>query len=195
METALERRLLEPHDLGRVISAEPFDVTQDERRTVPLGQGPDGPLEHLPEVVLLGARLRSVREVRSLLERPLFDRERSAGGRRPARRLASLSPMRYSHVKNCERRSKRSMPRHARRNASWTTSSASADSPVNRRITAYDVRVIFDGAGVKWVPTLLDEEHKYHGLLNSIREHVDGACAYCARAYGAKDAIDEADFR
>jgi len=23
---------------------------------------------------------------------------------------------------------------------------------------------------------------------------VDGACAYCARAYGAKDAIDEADF-
>ncbi len=57
-----------------------------------------------------------------------------------------------------------------------------------------EVRVIFDGAGVKWVPTLLDEEHKYHGLLSSIREQVDGACAYCARAYGVKDAIDEADF-
>jgi len=57
-----------------------------------------------------------------------------------------------------------------------------------------DVRVAFDGAGVKWVPVLLDEGHKYHRLLGSVREHVDGACAYCARAYGVKDAIEEADF-
>ena len=92
METALERRLLEPHDLGRVISAEPFDVTQDERRTVPLGQGPDGPLEHLPEVVLLGARLRSVREVRSLLERPLFDRERLGRRAAPCSSLGLVEP-------------------------------------------------------------------------------------------------------
>ena len=57
-----------------------------------------------------------------------------------------------------------------------------------------DVRIIFDGAGVKWLPTLLDEDHKYHRLLGSIREHVDGACAYCARAYGVKDAIETANF-
>lgn len=56
-----------------------------------------------------------------------------------------------------------------------------------------DVRVIFDGAGVKWVPVLLDEDHKYHRLFESVREHVVGACAYCARAYGVKDVIEESD--
>lgn len=39
---------------------------------------------------------------------------------------------------------------------------------------------------------LTDEDHKYHGLLDDVRERVHGACVYCARAYGVKDAIEEA---
>ena len=48
-------------------------------------------------------------------------------------------------------------------------------------------------AGVKWIPALLDDDHKYHRLFESVREHVVGACAYCARAYGVKDVIEESD--
>ncbi len=29
--------------------------------------------------------------------------------------------------------------------------------------------------------------------FRAIREHVVGACAYCARAYGVKDVIEESD--
>ena len=55
-----------------------------------------------------------------------------------------------------------------------------------------DVLLIFDGAGTRWVPQLSDEEFKYHGLLEDVRGSVHGACVYCARAYGVKDAIEEA---
>jgi len=52
-----------------------------------------------------------------------------------------------------------------------------------------EIVVIFDGAGVKWVPELAGEGHKYHGLLEDVRDVVAGACVYCSRAYGVKDAV------
>ena len=55
-----------------------------------------------------------------------------------------------------------------------------------------DALLVFDGAGTRWVPQLSEEDHKYHGLLEDVRERVHGACVYCARAYGVKDAIEEA---
>jgi len=55
-----------------------------------------------------------------------------------------------------------------------------------------EVQLIFDGAGTTWIPVLADTEHKYHRLLEGLRD-VSGACLYCARAYGVKDAVEEAD--
>ena len=56
-----------------------------------------------------------------------------------------------------------------------------------------DVVVIFDGAGVKWVPELADEGHKYHRLLEEVRDVVSGACVYCSRAYGVTEQVKAAD--
>ena len=52
------------------------------------------------------------------------------------------------------------------------------------------VRVIFDGAGTKWPVALADPEHKYHRALERVRDVVDGACEYCARAYGVHDKME-----
>ncbi len=40
--------------------------------------------------------------------------------------------------------------------------------------------VIFDGAGTKWVPELESEQHRYHRVYAELREHILGACSYCA---------------
>jgi hypothetical protein len=55
-----------------------------------------------------------------------------------------------------------------------------------------EIVVIFDGAGVKWVPELADEGHKYHALLEEVRDVVAGACVYCSRAYGVKEQVEAA---
>lgn len=56
-----------------------------------------------------------------------------------------------------------------------------------------EVTVIFDGAGTQWVPTLSDEEHKYHALFVKTRSVIAGACDYCANAYGVKEQIERID--
>ncbi|HEY3190250.1 MAG TPA: hypothetical protein VGJ70_22360 [Solirubrobacteraceae bacterium] len=52
-----------------------------------------------------------------------------------------------------------------------------------------DVRLVLDGAGTKWAPELANEDHKYHRLFEDVRDET-GACVYCARAYGVKDAVE-----
>lgn len=56
-----------------------------------------------------------------------------------------------------------------------------------------DVTVIFDGAGTQWVPTLSDENHKYHTLYRQVSDAIQGACSYCAGAYGVREAVDASD--
>lgn len=56
-----------------------------------------------------------------------------------------------------------------------------------------EVRVVFDGAGVKWVPALADPEHKYHRAFDDVRDVVSGACDYCSRAYGVKEEVESTD--
>jgi hypothetical protein len=48
-----------------------------------------------------------------------------------------------------------------------------------------EVAVVFDGAGTRWVPALFDPEHRYHQLLEAVRDRISGACAYCANAFRA----------
>jgi len=57
--------------------------------------------------------------------------------------------------------------------------------------TGDEARVIFDGAGTKWVAELSEEDHKYHRLFEDVRDQVDGACAYCAQAFGVKDQVQQ----
>lgn len=52
-----------------------------------------------------------------------------------------------------------------------------------------DVRVIFDGAGTKWVGELAKPEHRVHGLFAAVREQVSGACSFCAGAFGASEGV------
>lgn len=55
--------------------------------------------------------------------------------------------------------------------------------------------VIFDGAGTKWVDELSRSEHQYHGLFEDVRDQVAGACAYCAKAFGVKERVEEEGVR
>ncbi len=55
----------------------------------------------------------------------------------------------------------------------------------------HEVTVVFDGAGTRWIGELSDPDHKYHGHFESVKGDVKGACAYCARAFGVKDEVQE----
>jgi hypothetical protein len=52
-----------------------------------------------------------------------------------------------------------------------------------------EVTVVFDGAGTKWIPELSRPEHKYRELFEAVRGSIDGACAYCAKAFGVTEEV------
>lgn len=54
-----------------------------------------------------------------------------------------------------------------------------------------EIRLLLDGAGTKWGAELASDEHKYHRLFEEVRDTA-GACLYCSRAYGVKDAVEAA---
>ncbi len=55
----------------------------------------------------------------------------------------------------------------------------------------HEVTVVFDRAGTRWVGELSDPEHKYNKHFESVKDEVEGACAYCARAFGVKEEVHE----
>lgn len=56
-----------------------------------------------------------------------------------------------------------------------------------------EVRLIFDGAGVKWPVALSDGRHKYHKAFEAVRDKVAGVCNYCAKAYGVAEEIEKSN--
>ena len=56
-----------------------------------------------------------------------------------------------------------------------------------------DVKLIFDGAGVKWPGVLQQKDHDYHDLFKSVKLQIAGACGYCADAFGESDAVASAE--
>ncbi len=54
-----------------------------------------------------------------------------------------------------------------------------------------EVTLTFDGAGTKWIGELSDPDHKYNRHFESVKDDIQGACAYCARAFGVKDEVQE----
>lgn len=55
----------------------------------------------------------------------------------------------------------------------------------------HEVTLVFDGAGTKWIGELSDPDHKYNGQFENVKDDVQGACAYCARAFGVKDEVQQ----
>lgn len=55
-----------------------------------------------------------------------------------------------------------------------------------------DVKLIFDGAGVKWIGELANPNHRSHKLYQSVQGRVTGACKLCAAAFGATKAVEAA---
>ena len=58
-----------------------------------------------------------------------------------------------------------------------------------------DVTIVFDGSGVDTLAALSAEDHQLHGLLESLRGHVLGACSFCAKAHGVKDAVEAGNWK
>lgn len=56
---------------------------------------------------------------------------------------------------------------------------------------ADEVELIFDGAGVQWIPQVTDPEHRLHKIYESIQDKVTGVCAYCAAAFQVKAAVEK----
>jgi hypothetical protein len=52
-----------------------------------------------------------------------------------------------------------------------------------------EVRLVFDGAGTKWVGELAKPDHRYHEPFEAVRGQIAGACGYCAQAYGAEQDV------
>jgi hypothetical protein len=55
-----------------------------------------------------------------------------------------------------------------------------------------DVRLILDGAAIKWAKELADSGHTLAPLYAAVRDKLAGACTYCAGAFGVKAALEEA---
>jgi hypothetical protein len=57
----------------------------------------------------------------------------------------------------------------------------------------YEVNVVFDGAATKWFGDLFYLDFRYNGHFESVKDEIGGACAYCARAFGVKEEVQESD--
>jgi len=58
-----------------------------------------------------------------------------------------------------------------------------------------DVRLIFDGAGTRWLAEFANSEHRLHKKFMALQENVTGACAFCARAFHVEEQVQAAGFQ
>ena len=54
-----------------------------------------------------------------------------------------------------------------------------------------DIKLYFDGAGTKWISELNKKDHIAHGLFEAVSYKVEGACLFCANAFGASDSVKQ----
>jgi hypothetical protein len=54
-----------------------------------------------------------------------------------------------------------------------------------------EVRIVFTGTGTKWPASLEKPDHPAHGLYEAAKDLVDGACGFCANAFGQTDAMKQ----
>lgn len=53
------------------------------------------------------------------------------------------------------------------------------------------LKIIFEGAGTKWIGELENEDHKLHGLYKGLKNKITGACAFCSQAFGVKSQVEK----
>jgi hypothetical protein len=53
-----------------------------------------------------------------------------------------------------------------------------------------DIKIIFDGAGVKWIDALSKPDHMYHEMYQKLGDCIAGVCEYCAKAFKVNDAVE-----
>jgi hypothetical protein len=51
------------------------------------------------------------------------------------------------------------------------------------------VALVFDGAGTRWIGELAKPDHRSHRLYAEVKDVIAGACAFCAVAFQAKEAV------
>jgi hypothetical protein len=54
-----------------------------------------------------------------------------------------------------------------------------------------DLKIIFEGAGTKWIGELEKEDHKLHALYKGLKDKITGVCSFCAQAFGVKNQIEK----
>ena len=54
------------------------------------------------------------------------------------------------------------------------------------------MELIFDGAGVSWIPELNDPSHKLHKMFLGVQDRIAGACEFCASAFDVKEGVRSA---
>lgn len=57
-----------------------------------------------------------------------------------------------------------------------------------------DVRVLFLGAGTRWIAELADPDNPVHGLFEMVKDKVAGVSEGCANVFGAADAVSASAF-
>ena len=56
-----------------------------------------------------------------------------------------------------------------------------------------EVKIVFDGAGTKWVPELEDEDHDAHPLFEAVSGSIYGACRFCSKAFGVFEEVKSSE--
>ncbi len=54
-----------------------------------------------------------------------------------------------------------------------------------------ELKIIFEGAGVKWIGELENEEHKLHGVYKGLKDKITGVCSFCSQAFGVKNVVEK----
>ena len=55
-----------------------------------------------------------------------------------------------------------------------------------------DLKIIFEGAGTKWIGEMEKEDHKLHQVYSGLKDKITGACSFCANAFGVKNEVEKA---
>lgn len=55
-----------------------------------------------------------------------------------------------------------------------------------------EIKLIFDGAGVKWIGKLADPNSKMNSSYKKIEDKISGVCSFCAGAFGVKEQVIKA---
>lgn len=55
-----------------------------------------------------------------------------------------------------------------------------------------ELKIIFEGAGTKWIGELEKEDNMLHKAYLEIKKHITGVCAHCSNAFGVKNEVEKA---